>query len=563
MGNMQLTTGCFIGSLKTMTPAIGAVLVAITITFHCGQLPAISGTSSGVETKIVTGLLRTEEGYSAQDTRVVLLPAHYDPFADPAVPDSMTDTTDEAGIYILKSPLPGLYTVEAVDISTKKTTLISGISIERLDTTRVRTAVLRLPGSITIALPDTFDNGYVYLPGTTCFAPVQKGSATIESAPAGLIPSLYYANTADPAKDHVIRKDLTVSSGVTSKIIDLHNWKYSKKLYLNTTANGAGVPSKVCSFPVLVRLTAVNFPFFQAAQNGACLRFTKSDSATPLPFEIERWDAGSQQAEIWVQVDTVYGNDSTHFIIMHWGASTGAATMPASNGAAVFNSANGYQGVWHLGATVDGRAGDASPNNFHGRPSDTAPVPIIGMIGQAREFNGNSNYFTMAGTSSGALDFPENGIYSVSAWAYTDTLDSMFHTIVGKGAYQYNLEITEFNEWEFAEFKNMSGWDMTTAAASIRQWVYLTGVRKGANQYLYINGQCADSTIGPIANVLPRNTSADVTIGKIIWPANENTPYFYDGGIDEVRIANVAQSADWIKLCYMNQKTTDALVVFK
>lgn len=35
------------------------------------------------------------------------------------------------------------------------------------------------------------------------------------------------------------------------------------------------------------------------------------------------------------------------------------------------------------------------------------------------------------------------------------------------------------------------------------------------------------------------------------------------GTIDEVRVCRVARSADWIKLCCMNQKEQDALVLFK
>ena len=38
---------------------------------------------------------------------------------------------------------------------------------------------------------------------------------------------------------------------------------------------------------------------------------------------------------------------------------------------------------------------------------------------------------------------------------------------------------------------------------------------------------------------------------------------FFNGKIDEVKIGNRDPGADWIKLCYMNQKETDALVTVK
>jgi hypothetical protein len=72
-----------------------------------------------------------------------------------------------------------------------------------------------------------------------------------------------------------------------------------------------------------------------------------------------------------------------------------------------------------------------------------------------------------------------------------------------------------------------------------------------------------DSTISVTAADVTRNTEDDVTIGKFLSVAATDTaegkcPFL--GKIDEVRISNSAKNTDWIKLCYMNQKTSDALV---
>ena len=52
-------------------------------------------------------------------------------------------------------------------------------------------------------------------------------------------------------------------------------------------------------------------------------------------------------------------------------------------------------------------------------------------------------------------------------------------------------------------------------------------------------------------------------IGKTPPGTNNWSPYFFKGMVDEVRISNIALSADWIKLCYMNQRIDDKLVIFK
>lgn len=51
-------------------------------------------------------------------------------------------------------------------------------------------------------------------------------------------------------------------------------------------------------------------------------------------------------------------------------------------------------------------------------------------------------------------------------------------------------------------------------------------------------------------------------IGKCSIVSNPD-PRFFKGTIDELRIADVAYNADWIRLCFMNQKTIDALVRFQ
>jgi hypothetical protein len=332
-------------------------------------------------------------------------------------------------------------------------------------------------------------------------------------------------------------------------------WKYSKRLHLNTTSSGAGVLGNVSNFPVLVRLTNSNFDFTQAGPAGADIRFAKQDN-TPLSCEIERWDGTNNQAEIWVKIDTVYGNDSAHYVTMYWGASTGSATVSLSNGAAVFDTSNGFQGVWHMGQSLT-PALDATINHYNGILSDTSPIAAPGAIGVCQQFNGTSNYIHMPGTASGKLNFPEHGTYAISAWVYTDTLDTAYQRIVCKNNFQYKLQIDYFKTWSFAEYENAVGYELTNSPATAKAWVYLAGVRSGALQYLYVNGVCVTSVIANLSYNSGRDTTSDVTIGRSA-KTPPGDPCFFKGKIDEVRIESRALSADWIKLEYMNQKADDA-----
>ena len=66
---------------------------------------------------------------------------------------------------------------------------------------------------------------------------------------------------------------------------------------------------------------------------------------------------------------------------------------------------------------------------------------VTGAIGAARMFDGATNYIIMSNTASSKLNFPQNGVYSVSAWVYTEVLDLNYHSIISKSNQQYGLQL--------------------------------------------------------------------------------------------------------------------------
>ena len=87
-------------------------------------------------------------------------------------------------------------------------------------------------------------------------------------------------------------------------------WTKYREISVNTsTSGGASVSNNQRFFPMLVRLTNANFVFASALSGGADIRFAKLDG-THLPYQIERWDAANQLADVWVLMDTVYGSNN-------------------------------------------------------------------------------------------------------------------------------------------------------------------------------------------------------------------------------------------------------------
>ena len=297
---------------------------------------------------------------------------------------------------------------------------------------------------------------------------------------------------------------------------------------------------------------------------GRSLRFEKPDN-TELAYEIQHWDPAAKLAEIWVKVDTVRGNDSAQFITMFWGNPAAQAT---SDGAAVFDTALGFQGVWHLQEPAKNAAPDATGNHYDGVASDTAPTPVSGVIGFAQQFNGVSNFISIIGTANSKLNFSENGTYSLSAWVKVNPFPNQSSVIVSKQLYQYSLQLRNDNFWEFHIFDNSVGFESTASPAAAGVWTHVEGVRSGTDQYLYVNGAlCASiaaDTMQPGSPAYSRITANDVCIGRLpVINSQGQTWRYFTGAIEEVRISSVARSADWIKLCYMNQRPDDKLVIFK
>jgi len=542
-----------------------ALLAALT----CSRL-AVNGGGGGTEWEArITGRVVDSMGVSCAKAIVRLIPSNYDPVAGSAISSLPTVTTDTAGYYTMNTMQTGIFSLNIAAHDKGYRSLVTGISIAKVDTIIVQNAIARKSGTIKITLPAGVNlaNGYYFIPGTGIYALLEENSTMValDSVPAGVNLSIYYAVKGSSAQPQLIRDSVVVAPGGITNI-EYIGWKFLKKLILNTTASGAGVAGTVTNFPVLVRLTGTNFAFENAGPGGADLRFTKSDG-TPINYEIEQWDSSSRQAAIWVKIDTVFGNDNSHYINMYWGASNATS---ASNSAAVFDTSDGFQGVWHLNQPTGSLEKDATYNHFDGTPSAIAPILTDGSVGTAKQFDGTSSFFDMKNTAAGKLNFPENGTYTISAWAYADTLDDSFHVVAGKSDEQYYLKLKQYYppnpmRWEFVEFHNQTGWQITDSIASARTWTYIVGIRSGVAQYFFVNGVPVDSTIELKSDADARRTGDDFTIGKYLSTSvnviEGKCPF--KGKIDEVRISSRARSADWIKLCFMNQKETDALVQFK
>ncbi len=548
---------------------IGILCLAATVLFLCGP-SALSSGGGGTDlpnTRTVLGTLTCPDGSPSSHTKVMLAPDYYNVITDSSQSLLLQDSTDNNGNYHFLVKDTGMYTLTAVQPENGTRSIITDILIQN-DTVEVDTKAMSRPGSVKVTIPENLksSNAYFYIPGTTIFVnlPQDSGTAILDSVPADIIPSVNY-NEYNVSNETVIRFDVPVSPEKATTIF-YPNLNHAQPIYFNTTESGAGVAETITNFPVLIRLSSDNFSFSSADQAGNDIRFANVNGS-PLCFEIENWDFPNKSASIWVKIDTLYGNNNTQEIMMYWGSSTPLASE--SNSSAVFDTSIGFEGVWHFSEPRSSSLIDATYNKYNGTPSgSSAPGITQGIIGNAQAFDGY-NYIEMAGTAASSLNFPEHGTYTISAWVNIDSLNGEYQMIASKGDKQYNLQFRGATKnWQFTEYQDTIGWDETVTAAVARTWVHLVGVRSGLKQYIYVNGICADSVIytHPFSasdttyaeKMGFRNTTCNFMVGKKV----DYNSWFFKGSIDEVRVMSISPGADWIKLCYMNQKNVDMLVVY-
>jgi streptogramin lyase len=150
--------------------------------------------SGGGETTngYVTGSLVFQDGTPAANAQVMLINEKYNPVKDGRIADSLIDTTDEQGTYIIHMPSSGIFNIEALHSVKGTRTLIQQIAADD-DTTLVPVDTMRAPGVLRVILPkSTQPTDHLFIRGTTFYLPigVQKDTVVIDSLPAGLIPDI-------------------------------------------------------------------------------------------------------------------------------------------------------------------------------------------------------------------------------------------------------------------------------------------------------------------------------------------------------------------------------------
>ncbi len=329
---------------------------------------------------------------------------------------------------------------------------------------------------------------------------------------------------------------------------DYSQWGDVRTYTVNTSTSGSGWSGTATNFPLLVRLGDDDSVFAQAKAGGADIRFAKPDG-TPLPYEIEHWDATGKTAAIWVLIDEVKGDLADQPFRMYWGKADAA---DASSGSAVFSPSNGFVGVWHMNGT-DEEADVTGNGNVAAGAGTEAIGSVTGHIGKGRSLaRESSHHFVVEDAPSLNMTVPA---LTLSAWVNaTDWVGSsrIFQKGEGGQAAQYGMRETSLNRMSI-EVNSGNVNDASSAVPATGAWALMHAVVDASSQRLYFNGvEVLNSTYTGDDLV---TTSSPLHLGRQPGGAN-----YFNGSFDEMRVQNVARTADWAALEFANQKAGQTLV---
>lgn len=522
------------------------------------------------------GGVETTEGNLAGGTglvgpvgaRVSLIPADFDPLRD-TLPDSLTVLADADGKYRFRGLAPGRYNLEAHLPATGTRCFRPGVVIAKGDRRIPETDTLAAPGRLRLSW-DGVRRGVLAQRGRLFrldLADLQpdSGGITLDSLPAGLLPPITYIAAADSAP-RLLTDSVRIAPGKLDSIPVFGEWAHSAILNWSVPSMPSMPPEDLEGYPLLVRLTAPDFPFGEAPRGGSDIRFTTM-AGDPLPHAVESWDGAAGRAEVWVRLKAQPGG-GLGSLRMDWGSAS-----PASPKGPVFDSLSGFAGVWHLAQEAENGAGpleDAGPFGLSTHSLGLMPE-YMGAIGIAQRFDGAGAY--AHATAKAQVQRPSQLL--LSAWIVPDTA-GMPAKLLG---YPWTI-LSKWDETDSTGFilsytpgpkrvrltlgfgTKVSHVEAVMPENTLALWHHVVAAYDGTEADIWWDGRViATSRAGP-GNLPPNNR--DILIGArpaadtAVGPAE-----FFRGHIDEARVHLALPSKAWVELDYQTQKPGAGIMSFQ
>ncbi len=334
----------------------------------------------------------------------------------------------------------------------------------------------------------------------------------------------------------------------------------------NTQVSGS---SDLTNFPTLVRLTGsklVSDLIYAgnggdvAHQNGYDIIFTSSNGTTELDHQIEHYDPVTGEYVAWVLIPTLSYNSDTEIFIYYGNPSV--SIDPSDN---LFDT--DYIGTWHLNDEYDDAVSTGNDGVAFGSVTNDA-----GIIANGARFSpADGDDFSRI--EIGTFD-PDATNITLSAWFNREASNDGAGDarIISKSdgqasaAHVFMLSLNNGNDIRFrltgteADDTNAETLERTSDVNfTPGSWVFAAFTYTANGDVIVYEDGVEVNSYNNLSDreKIEQNTDFRVALGNNPGPADGGDPTTrkpFDGVIDEVRVASVVRSDDWLLTEYNNQR---------
>jgi hypothetical protein len=310
--------------------------------------------------------------------------------------------------------------------------------------------------------------------------------------------------------------------------------------------------STLVNFPVGIILDGDPDLVAHARGDGGDIVVTSGDAMTRLDSELATYAGASGALEIWTRVPMLPPGQTILYI--YYGGDAAA-----TNAAGVW-PANLFKGVWHLGESGGTSRDSTSAAHHLGSTGTSIPTNADGRAGRARLHDGLDDTLAVLDPVDGSLDVGMNS-FAFSTWIYSMGTVNMFDnpffrggTSPGSPGYCFltgNYVPPEGAAWlgKLHDGANYVELGLTPTATTM-QWLHLVVVVDRApspdTATAYVNGAVTDTRTITLGSL---DTTRELSVGSALGASA------YHGITDELRIYNMAPTAEWIATEHANLAT--------
>jgi len=279
--------------------------------------------------------------------------------------------------------------------------------------------------------------------------------------------------------------------------------------------------------------------------DGFDIRFTSVDGVPLLKYERESFAVAGGEATgiFWVKTNVAMAGT---YVWCYYG------NLSAPDGAdpeAVWDT--NFKAVYHMKDATTSTILDSTANSNDGaKDAANKPAEVAGKIGKGQDFGGNADKGRIVCGADASLSGADE--LTVEAWLNYDGLQQTYPAVVSRFTGSVSGYIFRMHKSSNKAYLNLN-WaggnqDFFCASAIGSGWRHIAFTYKASTLKVntFFEG-APDSTQDA--------THAMVGANKTLYLGEDNSGWYFDGLMDEVRISSVARSAAWIAYEYANMNS--------